>query len=109
MPENSERIREIDRLFSDSYISNVKYESLGMELSCGVLINEVMVTKTKIILLTPNNERFSISRNAFPFLKEVTPDMTPLAYRDKRDGKIYIEWEELGCRVSLEGFSKITK
>ena len=105
MPENSERIREIDRLFTDSYINNVKYESLGMEFSCGVVISEVAVTKTKVILLTPEGNKFSISRSNYPFLKSVTPDMLPLAYRDMDDNKIYIEWEQLGCRIPLEEFS----
>lgn len=109
MPENSEGIREIDRLFTDSYINNVKYESLGMELSCGVIISEVAVTKTKVLLLTPEGNKFSISRNSFPFLKTVTPDMIPLAYRDLDEKRLYIEWEQLGCRIPLDEFSQIIK
>ena len=109
MPENSEGIREIDRLFTDSYINNVKYESLGMELSCGVIISEVAVTKTKVLLMTPEGNKFSISRNSFPFLKAVTPDMIPLAYRDLDDNRLYIEWEQFGCRIPLDEFSQILK
>ncbi|MCH5242654.1 MAG: hypothetical protein J1F67_09590 [Muribaculaceae bacterium] len=105
MPENSERVREIDRLFTDSYINNVKYESLGMELSCGVIISEVVVTKTKVILITLEGNKFSISRNSYPFLTSVTPDMIPLAYRDMDNNKLFIEWEKLGCRIPLEEFS----
>lgn len=104
-PENSERVREIDRLFTESYINNVKYESLGMEVSCGVIISEVAVTKTKLILMTPEGNKYFISRNSYPFLTSVTPDMIPLTYRDLDDNRLYIEWEQLGCRIPLHEFS----
>lgn len=109
MPENSERVREIDRLFTENYINNVKYTSLGMEMSCGIIINEVIVTKTKIMLLAPNDDKYVILRNTYPFLKDVTTDMVPLVYRDRRDNKIYVEWEELGCRVGIDIFTKTSK
>lgn len=108
-PEKSERVREIDRLFTTGYINNLRYAALGMELSCGVIISEVAVTKTKVILLTPEGARFSIPRDSYPFLKSVTPDMTPLAYRDFDNNGLYIEWEELGCRIALEEFSHTIK
>lgn len=111
MPEKSERVREIDRLFNESYINNVKYETFGMELNCGVLINDLVVTKTKIILLSAEKEKYVILRDAYPFLKEVTPDIFPIVYKDIDDGRIYVEWEQLGCRIALNEFSKssITK
>ena len=109
MPENSERVREIDRLFTENYINNVRYTSLGMEMSCGIIINEVIVTKTKIMLLAPNGNKYFILRNTYPFLKDVTTDMVPLVYRDHRDNNIYVEWEELGCRVGIDIFSKTSK
>ena len=109
LPENSERIREIDRIFTDNHIHNVRYKSLGMELTCGVIISEVAVTKTKVILMTPEGTKFYISRNSYPFLKSVTPDMTPLAYRDLDDNRLYIEWEQFGSRIPLEEFSRIIK
>lgn len=109
MPENSERVREIDRLFSDNFINNVRYEALGMEMSCGVVISEVALTKTKVILMTPEGERFFTLRNSYPFLKSVTPDMIPLAYRDMDDNRIYIEWEKLGSRIPFEAFSPLLK
>lgn len=105
LPENSERIREIDRLFTDSFIDNIRYEALGIELSCGVIVSEVAVTKSKVILMTPEGNKFSISRNSYPFLKSVSPDMTPLVYQDKDNKKIYVEWEALGCRIPLEEFT----
>ena len=105
MPENSERVREIDRLFTESYINNLKYESLGMDVSCGVIISEVAVTKSKVILMTPESNKFSISRNSYPFLTSVTPDMVPLVYRDMDNNKLYVEWEQLGCRIPFEEFS----
>lgn len=105
-PEGSQHVREIDRLFTDSYINNVRYETLGIELSCGLVISEVAVTKTKVILITPERHRYSISRTAYPFLKSVTPDVLPLAYRDLDDNRVYIEWEQLGCRIPLDEFIK---
>ena len=109
MPENSERVREVDRLFTDSYINNVRHESLGMELSCGVIISEVAVTKSKVILMTPEGNKFSMSRISYPFLTSVTPDMIPLAYRDMDNNKLYVEWEQLGCRISLDEFTTTLK
>ena len=106
MPENSERVREIDQLFTDSYINNVRYKSLGIELASDIIISEVAVTKTKVILITPKCDKFSIHRNSYTFLKSVTPDMIPLAYRDVDNNKLYVEWEQLGCRIALEEFSQ---
>lgn len=108
-PETSQRVSEIDRLFTESYINNVKYESLGMDVSCGIIISEVAITKTKVILMTHEGNKFSISRNSYPFLTSATPDMIPLAYRDMDNNKIYIEWEQLGCRIPLEEFSPTIK
>lgn len=104
--ETSATVRKIDKLFTDSYLNNLRYESLGMELSCEVLIIDVILTKTKLVLATSDESKYFISRNAFPFLKDVTPDMMPIIYRDKDSKKIYVEWEELGCRVSLDNFIK---
>ena len=109
LPENSESVREIDRLFTESYLNNVRYESLGMELSSSVIISEVAVTKTKVILMTPEGSKFSISRNSYPFLKSVTPDTSPLVYRDLDDNRIYVEWEKFGSRIPLDDFSTTFK
>lgn len=103
-PKSSKTLQEIDKLFTNSFITNVCYESLGMELSCGVTINEVIITRFKILLKTLEGQTLSISRDRYPFLKSATSDMIPLAYRDKDDNKVYIEWEKLGGRISLDEF-----
>ena len=105
-PESSQKVREIDKLFTESYLNNIIYESLGIEMSCGVVVNEVLVTKTKIVLMTLQGDKYSISRNSYPWLKEVTPDIIPMAYRDRSDNKIYMEWKELGGRIALDDFNK---
>lgn len=105
LPGQSERLREIDRLFTDSFLNNIRYESLGMDMSCGVAICDVAVTKSKVTLLTPDGDRYSISRHNRPFLREVTPDMTTLVYRDMSDNRLYVEWEQLGSRIPLAEFS----
>ncbi len=106
---SSERVRQLDRLFTDSYINNVKYESLGMERFCGITISEVIITKNRIILNTLEGDKFTINRDSYPYLREVTPDKLPLAYMDKEDNRIYIEWEQLGSRIALDEFSKTPK
>ena len=102
----SQRVREIDRLFTESYLNNVMYESLGLEVSCGVMISEVALTKSKITLQALDGSKYSISRNLYPWLKDVTPDIIPMAYKDRSDNKIYIEWQQLGCRIALDEFTK---
>lgn len=105
-PEKSQKIREINRLFTEAYLNNVIYESLGLEVSCGIVVNEVIVTKSRIILKLFGGDKYSISRTAYPWLKEATPDMVPMAYRDKSDNRIYIEWQQIGGRIAFEEFTK---
>ena len=106
-PEASQRIREIDRIFTESYLEYINSEALGIELSCGVVVREVIVAKSKIVLIMLDGEKYSISRDFFSWLRSATPDMLPFAFRDKSDKKIYIEWKELGGRIALENFTKI--
>ncbi|MCH5226011.1 MAG: hypothetical protein J1D77_08405 [Muribaculaceae bacterium] len=109
LPENSRQVREVDRLFTDSYLNNVTYESMGLQLSCGILVTEVLVTKTRVILITAERDRYSVSRDKFNWLRNITPDNLPVIYRDVYESRIYAEWKEFGGRIPLDEFTKTSK
>lgn len=103
----TEVLKELNLKFTDVYLKNITYKTLGLDTTCGVFIRDVMISKKKLILITSSDEKYMIDRDKYPFLKEATPDMEVLAYRDSKDSKIYLEWIELGCRIDLDMFKRI--
>ncbi len=102
---DSQSLRKLDHSLTDDSLIREMARSEGFDYDFAMQPEDVIISRTKLILTLKNGKSYEIDIDFAPFLRNLTPQENIMVCRQLSDDRVFVIWPQIRQSIPLDLFS----